>query len=365
VDAQERGDAPAPRGLPAGRPALRRGRGGPVRAVPAPDHASDHETVPLQPRLRPLGVRGFLLLLRGTVAKAWDDRILGLSAEAGFWQLLSLPPLLLAVLGTIGFFGHYLGADTSQRIQHYLTDVLGHVLAPAVITDVVQPIVGDILRKGRADVVSIGFIISLWSGSSAMATYVNTITIAYDMRLQRAAWRSRALAFGLYLLAVAYLVVMLPLLVVGPGFITHQAPALDTLVAAGYWPVLGVTGLLGVATLYHLAVPVRTKWYRDLPGAAAALLLWVGSSIALRYYLGAFLSRESVYGQLGAIVAVLLFLYFTALSVLLGAELNAEIDKLWPTPVTAAARRDEHRKLAAAIARREQDIEWRRSEGRD
>ncbi|MFL6140026.1 MAG: YihY/virulence factor BrkB family protein [Frankiaceae bacterium] len=358
MDAQRSGDGPAARGATAGRLPPWRGRGETA-------HAPDHATVPLPPRLRPLGPRGVALLLRRTASKAWDDRILGLSAEAGFWQLLSLPPLLLAVLGTIGFFGRYLGADTSQRIQNYLTDVLGHVLAPAVITDVVQPIVGDILRKGRADVVSIGFVISLWSGSSAMATYVNTITIAYDMRMQRTAWRSRALAFGLYLLAVAYLVVVLPLLVVGPGFITHRAPALRTVVAAGYWPVLVVAGLLGVATLYHLAVPVRTNWYRDLPGAAAAMLLWVGSSVALRFYLGAFLSRESVYGQLGAVVAVLLFLYFTALSVLLGAELNAQIDKLWPTPVTAAARRDEHRKLAAVIQRREQDIEWRRSEGRD
>lgn len=349
MDAQRSGEreSPAARGAPFRRP------------------VADHPTEPLPPRLRPLGARGAALLVRRTIGKAWEDRILGLSAEAGFWQLLSLPPLLLAVLGTIGYFGRYLGNNTSQEIQDYLTKVLGHVLAPSVIETVVQPIVANILRQGRADVVSIGFVISLWSGSSAMATYVNTITIAYDMRHQRTAVRSRALAFGLYLLAVAYLVVMIPLLVVGPGFITERAPALDSAVAAGYWPVLIVTGLLGVATLYHLAVPVRTHWYRDLPGAAAALLLWVGSSVALRFYLGAFLSRESVYGQLGAVVAVLLFLYFTALSVLLGAELNAEIDKLWPTPETAAARRDEHRKVLAGLERRQEEIEWRRSEGRD
>jgi membrane protein len=321
--------------------------------------------MPLPPQLPPLGARGVVLLLRGTVQRAWDDRILGLSAEAGFWQLLSLPPLLLAVLGTIGFFGHYLGSDTSQRIDNYLTDVSSHVLAPSVISNIEHPIVHDILSKGRADVVSIGFLISLWSGSSAMATYVNTITIAYDMRLQRVAWRSRALAFGLYLLAVAYLVVMIPLLVLGPSFLAGHVPALKDVVAAAYWPVLVVVGLLGVATLYHLAVPVRTKWYRDLPGAAAALLLWVATSVLLRLYLGAFFSTESVYGQLGAVVAVLLFLYFTALSVLLGAELNAEIDKLWPTAVTAAARRREHSKQIAALQRRERDIEWRRSEGRN
>jgi uncharacterized BrkB/YihY/UPF0761 family membrane protein len=72
-----------------------------------------------------------------------------------------------------------------------------------------------------------------------------------------------------------------------------------------------------------------------------------------------------VYGQLGAVVAILLFLYFTAISILLGAELNAEIDKLWPTPVTAAARRREHRKVVELLERRQQEIEWRRSEGRD
>jgi membrane protein len=327
--------------------------------------AALHDTVPLPPSLRPLGGRGAALLARRTIRKAWDDRILGLSAEAGFWQLLSLPPLLLAVLGTIGFFGHYLGANTSQRIQNYLTDVSSHVLAPSVINNIERPIVAGILNNGRADVVSIGFIISLWSGSSAMATYVNTITIAYDMRFQRTAWRSRALAFGMYLLAVAYLVVMLPLLVVGPGVITAHVPALTGVVNAAYWPGVAIIGLVGVATLYHLAVPVRTKFWRDLPGAAAALLLWVGTSIGLRLYLGAFFSTQSVYGQLGAVVAILLFLYFTAISILLGAELNAEIDKLWPTPVTAAARRREHRKVVELLERRQQEIEWRRSEGRD
>jgi membrane protein len=128
---------------------------------------------------------------------------------------------------------------------------------------------------------------------------------------------------------------------------------------------VAIIGLVGVATLYHLAVPVRTKFWRDLPGAAAALLLWVGTSIGLRLYLGAFFSTQSVYGQLGAVVAILLFLYFTAISILLGAELNAEIDKLWPTPVTAAARRREHRKVVELLERRQQEIEWRRSEGRD
>lgn len=322
-------------------------------------------TEPLTPRLRPLGLRGVGTLVLRSVQRAWQDRILGLSAEAGFWQLLSLPPLLLAVLGTIGFFGEYLGGNTSESIRDYLTDVTSHVLAPSVIDNIEQPIVNNILNNGRADVVSIGFLISLWSGSSAMATYVNTITIAYDMRYQRTAWRSRALAFGLYLLAVTYLVVVLPLLVVGPRFLTHHVPQLKTLVAAAYWPVLAVVGVLGIATLYHLAVPVRTKWRRDLPGAVVAVLVWVASSEGLRVYLGEFFKTTSVYGQLGAVVAVLLFLYFTAIAILFGAELNAEIDKLWPTPLTAAARRREHAKMLTIVEARQNEIEWRRGEGHD
>ena len=314
---------------------------------------------------RPGTPRGLTLLLTRTVREAWSDRILGLSAEAGFWQLLSLPPLILAILGMFGYFAGPIGPDNMAEIQSQIIKGANRLLAPDVVNTVVAPLVDTVLKKGRADVISIGFLISLWAGSSATATFVNTITIAYGMRHQRSALRSRLLAFVLYLLGVLGAIILLPLLVLGPGEIVQIVPSLRLLVQIAYWPTVALVSMSGLATLYHLSLPVRTSWRRDVPGAALAVVLWIVMSYGLREYIHAYVSRESAYGQLGAVVASLLFLYFTAMAVIFGAELNAEIDKLWPTEVTAEVRRREHQVIRELQERKEAELEWARSEALD
>src|SRR5438270_2302015 len=174
------------------------------------------------------GRRGRLATARSlaasTISRAWRDRVLGLAAEAGFWQLLSLPSLLLAVLGLIGYFSGALGHDNLRDLETQIVHALKHVIVPSAVDSTVRPALDRILRGGRADVVSIGFIVSFWTGSSAMATFVNTITIAYGLRHHRGAVRSRIVALELYLGFVAVGVVLLPLLVLGPTLIPKLFP---------------------------------------------------------------------------------------------------------------------------------------------
>jgi membrane protein len=269
-----------------------------------------------------------------TVAKAWHDRILGLSAETAFWQLLSLPSLVLAVLGAIGFISKRFGPNTVDQVEQQLLTVSRRTLAPAA-QNIIEQILDDVLRHGRFDVISIGGVISLWAGSSAMATFVNTITIAYGMRDLRGAVRSRLLALWLYLVSLSVLVVILPLLVIGPTQLRRITPeswhgATDDLVRIGYWPVLGGLLLLGLAALYHYATPVRLRWRRALPGAAVALAVLVGGTAGLRVYVVHVVGKAVTYGVLAAPIAALLFFYITAVAVLLGAELNATLERLWP-----------------------------------
>src|SRR3954452_118546 len=176
----------------------------------------------------PAGRRGRLATVGGlvasTLARAWRDRVLGLAAEAGFWQLLSLPSLLLALMGLLGYFSGALGPDTVHDVETAIVHGLKHVIVPSAVDTTVQPAVDRILRGGRADVVSIVFIVSFWTGSSAMATFVNTITIAYGLRHHRGAVRSRIVALQLYFAFVAVGVVLLPLLVLGPTLITDLTP---------------------------------------------------------------------------------------------------------------------------------------------
>jgi membrane protein len=301
-------------------------------------------------RRRGLGVAW--TLTSSTLVRAWRDRVLGLAAEAGFWQLLSLPSMLLGIVGIIGFFSGSLGADTVHDIENALLRGARHVIVPSAVDSTVKPALDRILAGGRADVVSISFVVSLWTGSSAMATYVNTITIAYGLRHHRNAVRSRILALFLYIGFVAAGVVLLPLLVLGPGLVARITPkhwhhVMSLVVHIGYWPVVTLIGLSLLATLYHLSVPVRTPWRRALPGALLGLVVWVVGSFILRIWLVWAFRSTATYGPLSAPVAVLVFLYLTALAILLGAELNAEFDRLWPLKVTEEARREEEEERAA------------------
>src|SRR5829696_5908582 len=143
---------------------------------------------------RPVTRQRHVRLFRRTVAKAWDDRVLGLSAEAAFWQLLSLPPLFLALLGSLGYLSGLLGPDTVDEIEQRLLDFFSRAFTPSVVDQVIAPTVNQVLNEGRVAVISVGFAIALWAGSSATSTFVNTVTIAYGMRDQRGAVRSRLLA---------------------------------------------------------------------------------------------------------------------------------------------------------------------------
>lgn len=267
---------------------------------------------------------------RATAAQAWRDRVPGLAAEAGFWALLSLTPLLLVLISAIGYLAPLFGSHITFLVQAKLLHVGERFLAPTAVHNVLSPVLRDVTRHGRAGLLSIGTLFVLWAGSTAMNTFVNTITIAYGMRDVRSAVRARLVAFVLYVCALLLGVVTLPMLIIVPGWILSVLPGPLRLTARpfvtyGYWPAVIVICTVAITLLYHYAAPIRSRWRRDLPGAVAAMGLWLASSYALRSYLTYAIGHSPTYGALSAPVAALLFLYFTSLALLLGAELNAQI----------------------------------------
>lgn len=274
-------------------------------------------------------------LVRRTLAKAWRDRILGLSAEAAFWQLVSTPSLFLAFLAALGYLSTWLGEDTLNRVQDTIIVAMSKSFTPEVVHQTIEPMVREVLRSGRADVGVLSFVVALWAGSSSTATFVNTITIAYGMRDQRGAVRSRILALKIYLGSIAFGVIALPMLVVGPSELPKLFPvkarhAATTVIHDVYWPTVILVLLVGLTSLYHLAPPTRLPWRRGVPGAALAMVIFLLGSGALRHYIAGIADQSHVYGTLAAPIATLLFFFVLALGVLLGAEFNAAIE--WSSP---------------------------------
>jgi membrane protein len=283
-------------------------------------------------------VRLLPALLKRTVVKAWHDRVLGLSAEAAFWQLLSLPSLFLALIATLGYVSRWFGHGTVDRTEKEIENTLSRAFSDQVVNQVIAPTLHQVLNGGRGDVISIGFVLALWAGSSATATFVNTITIAYDMRDLRGPVRSRLLALWLFLGTVVLGVFVLPMLVLGPDLLRRSFPkssqdTVATLIDAGYYPTLVFLLLVGLTTFYKLAPPRRLPWHRGLPGALLALLVFLAGSAGLRAYITFVLDHNHAYTALASPIAALLFFFVLALGVLLGAEFNAAIEERKPAKI--------------------------------
>ncbi|NYF98451.1 YihY/virulence factor BrkB family protein [Janibacter cremeus] len=284
-------------------------------------------------------------LITSTVVASFRHRLMGLAAEAAFFAILSLPPLIFALAGSIGFFVDTLAVAQVETLRDTTLRLAGRVLTEDSIESVIRPTLDDVLRGGRFDVVSIGFVVALWSGSRALNVFVETITILYGLAGRRGIVRTRALSFGLYVVGLVVGVIVVPLILLGPRIIDSVLPdqlqALTTL----YWPTVILLSVAFLTSLYHLSVPVRTSWRHDLPGAGLALLLWILGSYVLRWALQGVIGGTSIYGPLAAPIALLLWLYLTAVAILIGAALNAACDRVWPESETARARLELVRRL--------------------
>src|SRR4029434_5906130 len=115
-----------------------------------------------------------------------------------------------------------------------------------------------------------------------------------------------------------------------PTLVNRVLPAGQDFIGALYWPLVLVGSACMLATLYHLSVPVRTRWRADLPGAAITVAMWVGGSVLLRYVLSKSIGTPTIYGPLAAPIAFLIWLYVISIAVLIGAAFNASLDEAFP-----------------------------------
>jgi membrane protein len=278
------------------------------------------------------------LLLKDTVNSCMEYRILGLAAEAAFFTLLSVPPLLLSLIGLLGYVDDWTGAHSIASLESNILEASRTVLTDKGVHQIAEPILHDVMKGGRPDIISIGFLFALWSGSRAVNVFVDTITVMYGLDGTRGIVATRVMSFLLFIVALLIGSIALPLMVAGPDAVVQIVPWSATLVQVLYWPVVIVLSVVFLTTLYHVSVPVRSPWVEDVPGALVALAMWVVGSFLLRIYLTSTVEGPTIYGSLAAPVAVLLWIGVSAFAVLVGAAVNAAIDRVWPAAATAAAR---------------------------
>ena len=272
-------------------------------------------------------------IAKRTLSKSWDDSIFSESAQVGFWSALSLPPLLLGMLGSLAYVAPLFGPDTLPTIQRQLISTSNTFFSKNIVAELIEPTVRDIAQGARGEVVSLGFVISLWAGSSAISALVDSVVEAHDQTALRHPVRQRFFALGLYLVMLSFVTVAAPLLALGPRKIGEYVPeSWQNVLRFGYYPMLFLGLLVAVAVLYRVSLPKPLPTHRLVGGAVFAASVFVVATGGLRIYLEYITRTGYTYGALATPIAFLLFAFFLGFAIMMGAELNAAIEDEWPAP---------------------------------
>ena len=270
-----------------------------------------------------------------TLSKGWNDSLFGMSSQAAFWCALSTAPLLLALLGLSGYVARLIGPNTMTDVREQINVFLHTIFNSEVADQLLGNTVDVILNNGQADVVSVGLIISLWAGSSAMTAFVESINIAYCQHEFRHPVVERFFALGLYVGALAAGIVLVPLLAIGPDYLPRVfpvgwRPTVSSIIGWAYYPGLAIGLILLLTTLYKVAPKHKHAWKRGLPGAFLAALVFLVASTGLRIYLSYVYDHGLTYGALATPITFLLFYYFISMAVIIGAQFNNALLEYYP-----------------------------------
>ncbi len=286
-----------------------------TQAMPAGREADHPHEIP------PRGWRDILLRVKERISR---DNISIIAAGVAFYAFLAIPSTLTALVTLYGLL--FNPADVERQVSSLHGVLPGD--AASLITDQLKALAsGPPATLGLSLIISV--LVALWGARSAMSTLITALNVGYAEEEKRGFIRFQLAAFGLTAAAIVFAVVALALIAVLPAVIgvLPLGDAGKTVAAALRWPILMLLIIVGLAGIYRYA-PSRSepKWRWVSWGAAAATLLWIVGSALFSLYVGKFAAYNKTYGSLGAVVVLQMWLYLSAFAVLLGAELNAEME---------------------------------------
>lgn len=292
-----------------------------------------------------MGGRNPWLVALNVVRNSVEDRVGGLAAEMAFWALLSMLPMLVTIAALLGYAERFVGDDRLRAGQAALVRAASVVFSSELTTEVVRPFVNGLLQEGRGGLALTGLAVALYLASRVFTATIRALDLAYRVEERRGLVMQRLVALGLAAGFVVLVVVGLLVVVVGPLF-GGQALANQLGIGAAFeatwlvlrWPLFIILAAAFVAVVYLAGPNVDNRLRHCLPGAIFAVVAWVVASLALRLYLAAgggdtvaFAPEDqavALVGRvIGTVVAALLWTFVTGLAILLGGELNAELER--------------------------------------
>lgn len=256
-----------------------------------------------------------------------EDDVFGRSAQLAYYFLFALFPLLLFLTSVIGLV---LGSGTGLR--HSLFNYLSQVL-PGSAFQLVDSTMYEVSVASGGGKLTFGILAALWAASNGMGAITQALNVAYNVKESRPWWKQRLTAIGL--------TIALSVLTISALVLVLYGVRLADFVAGSYgfgevfaitwkvlqWPIVLAFMLLGFALIYYLAPDLREQnWKWVTPGSALGVMVWLLVSFGFRIYLHFFDSYSKTYGTLGAVIVLMLWLYLTGVAILLGGEVNSEIE---------------------------------------
>jgi len=270
------------------------------------------------------------VIVRRTWTSIWNDNIFGSAAELGYWFLFALFPTLVSASSILGLAVRR-ASTNYDLLLHYMSLVI-----PPSAYGIVLETFNQITANSNGRKVTFGLAAALWAASAGFSATQNSMNAVYKVRETRPYWKARGAAVLVSTLLSLLITAILAELLAADYFarlvslhIEHRAIAdpLGLVIRVLGW--MAATGLLAllIALIYYWAPDLKTRQWRWLtPGGAIGIVGWMLSSIVLRVYLHYFNSYSAIYGSLGAVIILLTWFYISGFMLLLGGEINAEIE---------------------------------------
>jgi membrane protein len=266
-------------------------------------------------------------LLKRTASEVVADNCLGLAAQLAYYYALALFPALV--------FGVALASFFPQDVLGTVVAALAPVAPPEVVA-LVRKQLDSIAAAEQGGLLTLGVLGALWSSSAALLAIIDALNRAYDIEEGRPWWKVRLIGLGLTIGLALFILLAFTLVIAGPELAGLAADALglgrafEITWLIVQWPIVLALVAVGIAIVYYVAPDAEQEWAWITPGSIVATLLWLLISIAFRFYVANFGDYNATYGALAGAIVLLLWFYVSGLAILIGAELNAEIEHASP-----------------------------------
>ncbi len=293
---------------------------------------------------------GWRELLKRTYNEVIADKCLSLAAQLAYYFFLALFPALLFLVAILSFI-------PVENLMDTIVAALARV-APSEVLSIIQTQILDIASDQDGGLLTLGMLGTIWSTSAGVLAIIETLNQTYDIEEGRPWWKVRLTALGLTLALAIFIVLATVLVVAGPALADRVASSMGLGAAFAWtwkivqWPLVFLLVSLAIAMVYYFAPDAEQDWVWITPGSIAATVLWLLVSLAFRFYVTNFGSYNATYGTIAGVVVLMLWFYMSGLAVLVGAELNAEIEHASPYGKDAGEKVAGEKKKIGAAARR-------------